>query len=193
MKTLKSVLPVVLLLAAIAALPLTRGVRLPSAFPALVQAPAVRAQASDLTPPAPWPDQCAYNDLEPDRCVTGGNITVAYDPAATCTPDDPAWGAATPTGFYVRQAWESYLYPQHVEAAPNLSGEELKRRPIKVAALRNDSDICFRMTWTDATKDEFVDDLTRYADGVAIMIPFGAEGIAGLDYQNNVCIDSFHM
>jgi hypothetical protein len=118
---------------------------------------------------------------------------VAYDPAATCAFDDPAWGAAVVLPFYVRQAWESYLYPQHVEAPPNLAGETALRRPIQVAAIRNDTDICLRMVWSDATQDLGVDDLTHYADGVAIMIPFSGQGIPGLDFQLNVCPDSFHM
>lgn len=185
MKTLKSVLPAVLLLAAIVAIPLTRGVRLP--FPPA--APARAAAAAWVTPALPPP--CDPN-VDPN-CVTAGDITVPHDAAATCAFDDPAWGAATPTIFYVREAWESYLYPQHVEAPPNLTGESQLRRPIAVTALRNDTDICFRIVWADATQDLTVDDLVSYADAVAIMIPFSGQDIPGIDFQNNTCPDSFHM
>jgi hypothetical protein len=184
MKTLKSILPLVLLLAVIAALFLTRGVH-PS-FAAPVSAQGAWPAVYTLPPP------CDY-ELD-ETCVTVADIPVAYVEGATCAADDPAWGSAQVANFYVRQAWESYLYPQHVESGPpNLEGESALRRPMMVAAIHNGTDICFRLVWSDATQDLAVDDLTRYADAVAIMIPFSGQDIAGIDYQDNVCPDSFHM
>ncbi len=48
-------------------------------------------------------------------------------------------------------------------------------RELEVRALHNGSEIFWRLEWPDPTRDDDVSEANRFADGVAVMFPFGED------------------
>jgi DMSO reductase family type II enzyme heme b subunit len=80
------------------------------------------------------------------------------------SPTDSAWNQATQ--FTV--PLDSIIGPTGV---PQLLPSS-KWRYLKVKAIHNGTDIFFRYEWTDSTSNTLVDDAPKFADAVAMEIPF---------------------
>ena len=83
-------------------------------------------------------------------------------------PDDPAWGQAVAGVFNLK----------HLDAQDTACGfaDGYEERVLRVKGVHNGTDIYFRFEWDDPNESVLVNDTNRYADGVALQIPIGAEG-----------------
>lgn len=83
-------------------------------------------------------------------------------------PTDAAWGDATAAVFNLK----------HLDAQETGCGfaDGYEERLLQVKGVHNGTNIYFRFEWDDPNESIEVDDTNKYADGIALQIPLGAEG-----------------
>lgn len=120
------------------------------------------------------------------------DILAKFVPNATGDLDDPAWSGVSYVSAQLVQVYETYNAPYDPYAPPNPPSAKLPPRPIRIKAIHDGQNIWFNLRWEDATQDLVVNDVPRFADAVAIQIPFNGRDMKGADFLA-LCPESYHM
>ena len=144
-------------LSILAILPLLAGLGCKKDPPPLPPTPSLESAPTATPGPVvltagPWKDEVQPPSAE-KLVVERAAGELPLDPFA------PAWKAAA--------TYEVALAPQQ-EQAPSLHRATVGR--VRVQGLRTDTDVAFRMTWQDASRDESMD-VGRFGDAVALELP----------------------
>jgi DMSO reductase family type II enzyme heme b subunit len=125
------------------------------------------ALASLLAATAVWP-ATAHAAVTIRALRVGG-------PANGLDPNAAAWSAATEYTVTLDTVISATGIPQPLPSS--------KYRYLKVKAIRDNTDIFFRLRWTDSTQDNSVADTTLFADAVALEIPYSANSSIAMGNQ----------
>jgi len=105
-------------------------------------------------------------------------LVAAYVDGANCLdPDDGGWAVAQMVTYKM-----SHI--NFTETACG-GGGAYEQFFINVKAVHNGTDICIRYEWPDSIKDDVIDDVDTFADGVAMQIGFNGQTSKQMGNQNN--------
>jgi len=110
------------------------------------------------------------NAAKPDGGGTDNSMIVSYimDIGDGLDPDDSAWNNTPASQFNLK----------HLDAQDTACGyaDGYEERLLQVKGVHDGTYIYFRFEWDDPNESVEVDDTNKYADGIALQIPLGAEG-----------------